>query len=300
MNFDTELTIHPAADMFPQMDEQDFQVLKADIAQNGLRESIITYRSHILDGRHRNRACKELGMEPLLREYAGTDPEGFVLSMNLHRRHLNPSQRALIAARLAQAKRGGDRSKPHKCGLTHSQAAKQLNAGQRLVEKASALIGAEEAGRLSPEVLEAVFDGKIRLGQAEKIAKLPREQQSVSKNGKAVSRKRNRLEQAHSQLEQINLAAERLASRTRDFIQRAHSGRGMTPALKESALEICRSTAQRFEEMGDLVEQMPERGRDETRSQLPEQLHHQAQNLQAIPQQQVQFSAPVPEEVSLD
>jgi len=93
-----QLTPHAAAEIFPQMDEGNFQELKDDIAANGQQEPIVTYQGQILDGRHRYRACTELGIEPLIREYEGDDPWGFVVSMNLHRRHLKDSQRAMIAA----------------------------------------------------------------------------------------------------------------------------------------------------------------------------------------------------------
>ena len=38
------------------------------------------------------RACLEAGLEPLVGEYDGKDPIAFVVSANLHRRHLNASQ----------------------------------------------------------------------------------------------------------------------------------------------------------------------------------------------------------------
>lgn len=262
MGVDEELPIHPASNLFPQMEEQDFQVLKADIAQNGLCEPITVYQGQLLDGRFRSRACKELGIELSVREYEGTDPLAFVVSMNLHRRHLKPSQHALIAARLADSKRGGDRSKPQKCGLTHAQAAALLNVGQRLVDKASSLINAESAGGLSPEVLQAVFEGKMSLGGAEKIAELPKEQQTEfleSKNGKAIPRKRRKTnwrEQSTGRLEQISVEAERRSSRVVEVIRREHSAGRVTPAQIELALEICVSAEQRFEEASDFLREI--------------------------------------------
>src|SRR5437879_3857193 len=112
---ETELTSHPVADICPQMNPADYQKLKADIGKNGLREEIVLYNGQILDGRHRYRACIETGSEPKFRKYEGDDPVGFVLSMNLHRRHLNPSQRAMIAAGLVTSKHGGDRIKAQNC-----------------------------------------------------------------------------------------------------------------------------------------------------------------------------------------
>ena len=92
MTEETELTSHPAADIFPQMNASDYRKLKADIEKNRLHEEIITYKGQILDGRHRYRACTEAGIDTRFRNYEGDDPLGFVLSINLHRRHLSPSR----------------------------------------------------------------------------------------------------------------------------------------------------------------------------------------------------------------
>jgi hypothetical protein len=112
------LTIHPAADILPLMREADFQQLKADRELRGLQEPICLYQGQILDGRNRYRACTELGIEPVTREYEGHAPEDFVLSVNLYRRHLNESQRAMSAARQATQRWGGARSKAQNYALS--------------------------------------------------------------------------------------------------------------------------------------------------------------------------------------
>lgn len=109
--------VHPLADLFPLIEGEAFDRLVADVKANGLREKIVIWRGQILDGRNRFRALREAGvinaMRPaadLLAAHRGffrnVDlPEAklpdFVISANLNRRHLNESERALIAARLA-------------------------------------------------------------------------------------------------------------------------------------------------------------------------------------------------------
>jgi hypothetical protein len=94
---------HPLAQTFPPMDPEDFNRLKHDIGENGLREPIVLHESKILDGVHRYNACCDLGKTPETRPYTGNDPLGFVISMNIHRRHLSPEKKRAIIAQLLKA-----------------------------------------------------------------------------------------------------------------------------------------------------------------------------------------------------
>ena len=92
-----EYTDHPIAELFPLMSGADLAELAKDINENGQREDIVVYQGKILDGRNRYRACLLADVEPRVTSYIGTDPIRDVLSWNLHRRHLDVSQRAAIA-----------------------------------------------------------------------------------------------------------------------------------------------------------------------------------------------------------
>jgi ParB-like chromosome segregation protein Spo0J len=94
----------PATDLFPLLEGEEFEALVADIKANGLLEEIVVDRQkRIIDGRNRWRACQLLSMAPPERVFEGSDAEivAYSISKNLHRRHLNASQRAMIAAELA-------------------------------------------------------------------------------------------------------------------------------------------------------------------------------------------------------
>lgn len=161
---------HPLAKLFPPMGPYEYEELKADIARNGLREPIVLFKKYLLDGRNRLRACMEIGIRPDFVNYEGDDPLGFVASMNFHRRHLNLSQRAMIAAKLADSKPGGDRTKPQNCGLSHGRAAAQFKVSKRLVDLASALLNAVAAGQ-GLELAEQVFSGGMSLHKAMRLLK---------------------------------------------------------------------------------------------------------------------------------
>jgi hypothetical protein len=104
---------HHLARLIPPMTADQYNALVADIRDHGLREPIVLYEDMILDGRYRDQACRELGIEVRAKEYDGTDPLGYVVSLNVHRRHLEPQQRAVIAltveaeyAKLAKTRQG--------------------------------------------------------------------------------------------------------------------------------------------------------------------------------------------------
>lgn len=83
------------------MSDADFNNLKSDIDAHGLRQPIVTYNGMILDGGNRFKACQEIGLTPTLTEYEYDDIGAFVLSCNLHRRHMSVSQQAAIVASVA-------------------------------------------------------------------------------------------------------------------------------------------------------------------------------------------------------
>lgn len=97
-----KLDIHEICELFPPMLDDQFIQLKRDIRDNGLVEPGVVYEGKILDGRHRYQACVELGIEFRyeILDDDHFDPVKYVLSKNLHRRHLSKSQWAMVGADL--------------------------------------------------------------------------------------------------------------------------------------------------------------------------------------------------------
>ena len=95
---------HPVADAFPLMAPAALAGLTEDIRASGLLRPIVLLGGKILDGRNRYLACLAAKVEPVFVEWTGgTEPEDlarYVVSENLARRDLDPSQRALCARRL--------------------------------------------------------------------------------------------------------------------------------------------------------------------------------------------------------
>jgi hypothetical protein len=169
----TEPEAHPVAGIFPMMSDLEFAGLVDDIKVNGLREPVWLHRDgRIIDGRNRHRACSQLGIDPQVRIYQGDDSGlvAFVVSLNLHRRHLNESQRSMVAARIANYSRGGDRRSDQTANLQFekvklSEAADLLSVSERSVASARRV---HEQG--VPELADAVTSGKVSVSAAADIA----------------------------------------------------------------------------------------------------------------------------------
>jgi ParB-like chromosome segregation protein Spo0J len=152
---------HPFADIFPMLAEERLHELAQDIKDRGLLDPITLYEGQILDGRGRYRACKIAAVQPKFEDYVGDDALSFVVSRNLHRRHLTESQRAMVAARLADLKRGANQ---HSQGLPIGRAADLLNVGERTVARAR-----EVLSRGVPDLLSAVERGEVAVSAAANI-----------------------------------------------------------------------------------------------------------------------------------
>lgn len=163
------LEFHPLADIFPLVEGQEFAELVADIREHGLREPIVVHEDRILDGRNRYRACSAAGVEPTFTVYTGDDAVAYVISLNLRRRHLSESQRAMVAAKLATLKLGDNQ---HSEGLPIGRSSELLNVGERTVARAREV---QEHG--TPELVHAVEQGVVSVSAAADIATQPREEQ---------------------------------------------------------------------------------------------------------------------------
>lgn len=169
--------LHPAAELFPVMDEAAFTALVADIAAHGQREPILVLDGQVIDGRHRLRACEQLGLEPLVRQVSADDgdPFGLVVSLNLHRRHLSEGQRAIIAARLATLPHGRPDANAQICAFTQDEAAQHLKVSRRTVQHARAVL---DHG--IDELQAAVKGGEISVSAAAELSRLPADTQRAA------------------------------------------------------------------------------------------------------------------------
>jgi hypothetical protein len=162
---------HPLSAAFPDMPDEDFEDLVESIKTHGQREAITTYESKILDGWHRFKACLKLDINPMLHEFDGPDPVSYVIDLNLHRRHLSPSQKALAVVSCNTWLTGGRPQKtPPRGGVitnaykSSEQMAKDAGVGTRTVERAKKVAQSGDK-----EVIEAVKKGAMSLSEAIKV-----------------------------------------------------------------------------------------------------------------------------------
>jgi DNA-binding Lrp family transcriptional regulator len=131
------LPIHPAAELFPRMTPEELRALGEDIKTNGLREPVVLYAEEggggiyretapsLLDGINRLDAMEVVGLPTLkdgqlhledtisrgyLIKYGlwksavtGFDPYAYVVSLNIHRRHLTAEQKRELIVKLLKA-----------------------------------------------------------------------------------------------------------------------------------------------------------------------------------------------------
>ena len=179
------VSFHEYANLFPMLQGEALDALREDIRQHGVREPVVFLDRAILDGRNRYICARDLGIEYPRVDFAGDDPLAFVISHNLHRRHLTESQRASIAARVANMGQGRPSSKPANLPLlseqaaprppvTQGDAARLLNVSERSVR------GARKVHDTAPpEVSRAVDEGRMSVSLAAQVADLPTEDQEA-------------------------------------------------------------------------------------------------------------------------
>lgn len=196
--------VHPAADLFPMMDQVEFAELCKSVADSGMEQPVTLDKAGLLlDGRNRLLACYETQQEVLFDYYEGNDPWGFSLRLNMLRRHLTAGQKAAIALELekeyakeAAENKGGRPSQvvieqaaqqaasevgkkplsdPAKVFDSVKQAAKAVGVGRTAVTQAKFVAQNE------PELLEQVKAGTLAIDRAYNKAKAYEAQRKASR-----------------------------------------------------------------------------------------------------------------------
>ena len=181
-----DLPFHPVANLFPLIDGPEFDALVSDIAANGLHEPIWLHSTDnaIIDGRNRYRACLAAGVAPTFRRWHGSGSlTQFVLSLNLHRRHLTSSQLACVGVEvlpwLEEEAKERQRLSDGR-GQKGSQKFDYLNDDDTNAGKAAAqaaeLVGTnrqyvsdmKRMNAEAPALFAAVRDGKMTVTQAKR------------------------------------------------------------------------------------------------------------------------------------
>jgi N6-adenosine-specific RNA methylase IME4 len=196
-----ELWSHKDAVLVPDMRPHEYAELLADIREHGVKVPLDVLDGVVLDGRHRLRAAKELGLAKVpVRELRlnGESATDWLLKAAVLRRHLSDDQRAMMAARYAKQrpeKRGPKPSSPraekipHATGVSNStaKAARQPALADAASRANVTLTKAEKAAsvlKAAPELAEQVHRGELKLAQAvrqvlhaqrrEKVRELPK------------------------------------------------------------------------------------------------------------------------------
>jgi hypothetical protein len=165
------MNAHKYADLFPMMDDDELATLAADIKTNGLLEPIWTYKGEILDGRNRHKACGIAGVSPEIKEYTGDDPLGFVVALNLMRRHMTPAQRAMLGAELKAVY--AEENKPGQPEKNPGKSTGISGDNRDLAADAGVYVDmAEQIKEKAPEIVDDVLRGEVPLKQAREIAKV--------------------------------------------------------------------------------------------------------------------------------
>jgi N6-adenosine-specific RNA methylase IME4 len=202
---------HSLASVFPEIGHEDFEALKTDILANGLQESITLYEGKILDGRMRYQACISAGIEPTFRNLAaGIDPFAFLVSANLHRRHLTTGQRALIAARLPRIAHGSNRFKRIEVDKENSRAIPGMNRADRAsvvrVDEKTVREAETVVDSGLPELIDRVERNLISIDVAAKVAKYTPERQALILADEGSDRVRTVLKQQRRAERELELA----------------------------------------------------------------------------------------------
>jgi hypothetical protein len=151
------MEVHPLANIFPMLSEDELNDLAADIKENGLLHPIVrmTDGKTIVDGRNRYEACRRAEVEPHFEDSIEDDDQAraLIISANIQRRNMTKDQQAMAHAVL--------NPEPEKAGRRKNGCATQpLEFDKSRLSRARAILRHSEA------MMQSVLSGGLSIDAA--------------------------------------------------------------------------------------------------------------------------------------
>ncbi len=223
------LPIHPALASFPEQPEHEIARLAIDVKKSGQVNPVVLCDGQVLDGRARLVACDRAGVKPTFFTYDGDDPVAFVVAANAGRQ-MTPGQRALAAARAAQAWKARsvsaetDAVSAETDSRASDRAAQAFGISRATVFRAERLLGDEDLVRAVDAGRMKVNEAFRRVAPASKKAKEERDPDGRAAIGAAVDR--------------LEKKAFALRDELRELVERPHARAMMGDFLRELSTDF--------------------------------------------------------------
>lgn len=162
------MKVHPYAEAFPMMSDDELDALADDIRANGQRQPIVVNADGVLiDGRNRLEACRRAEVEPTSGYLpVDVDPVDYIVGANVERRHLSTGQRAMARAMAlhAQGKRKGGRWARGSVDITESRNSAEARTWRDAMMRAGVVLDE------TPEAARLVLSGELAISEAYRAA----------------------------------------------------------------------------------------------------------------------------------
>jgi ParB-like chromosome segregation protein Spo0J len=187
--FETQLgstvKVHPKADIFPMLEDDQLISLAESIAKNGQRHPITFWENGdgriLIDGRNRFKACEFIGVEPQYSEFKGTEDDvlAYIADVNLERRDLKEDQKIMALAKIYQKPTQGKKLDPElrkkfsKLAKTQKSAEVRLGHARQVLEYKdladSVLAGTKPLYKAYEEAKQRKFDSESEEAKLEEL-----------------------------------------------------------------------------------------------------------------------------------
>lgn len=260
--------VHPYADKFPMLPDNELEELAESIKQNGQRQPIVlTEDGLILDGRNRYRACEMINVEPEIEVYDGDDLAAYVIDCNVSRRHLTTGQRAMCDALVLDA--DGARQD----GKWSYGAGRNLQIVKSRLSQAGVIID------YKPDLADLVVSGGIPFNDAYEQANAIKQSAERDKIMERERRKREREQEQQEAERDAKIVADLTQADATYYLEQIDAGH-MKPVSAWAAYQA--------EHQKDLDRQAAERRNDEKRVRFVGDMLEQVTFLE-VPEQRERY-----------